>query len=101
MPSNATKILSEDLLVKIIVDLELTRTLIYNDLADNDALLVEQIFQEQQALIFSEYAIDQSIFQHSYEHFLRTPAKFKLLQEAVITQLEKMLQEMKEDDLKE
>lgn len=96
MPHTSTKLISEDQLVKIIVDLELTKTLIYHDLPDNEQL-AEAIFQEQQALIFEKYAIDKAIFQQSYEHFLHTPQKFKLLQEAVITQLEQMLQQTQED----
>jgi hypothetical protein len=96
MPHTSTKLISEDQLVKIIVDLELTKTLIYHDLPDNEQL-AETIFQEQQALIFEKYAIDKAIFQQSYEHYLHTPQKFKLLQEAVITQLEQMLQQTQED----
>lgn len=91
-----SKTLDADQLVKIIVDLELTKTLIYHDVED-DEQLAQQLLQEQQALIFEAYAINQVSFQHSYEQFLHTPKKFKQLQEAVITQLEQRLQAVQVD----
>lgn len=92
----ATKLLTEDQLVKIMVDLELTKTLIYHDIPDDEPL-AQQILQAQQALIFEAHAVSQAMFHRSYARCLQNPLKFKKLQEAVITQLEQLLPEQAED----
>ena len=62
----------------------------------HDHQLTQTILQEQVELIFNAHAIDRALFQQSYFHYLTDPKQFKSLQEQLITQLEKLLQEAEE-----
>lgn len=93
--STQTPFLTQDQLIAILVDLELTRVMIHQDIPD-DPQLAQTVFQEQVELIFNAHAMDQALFQQSYFHYLTDPKQFKSLQEQIITRLEKLLQEAAE-----
>lgn len=90
--STQAPLLTQDQLVNVLADLELTKVMIYQD-EPNNPNLANTLFQEQVALIFNTHAIDQTLFQQSYFHYLTDPKQFKSLQEQLIAQLEKLLQE--------
>jgi hypothetical protein len=89
--SNQTPFLTQDQLLEVLVDLELTQVMIQQDIP-HDPPLAQTVFQEQVELIFNAHAIDRALFQQSYFHYLTNPKQFKSLQEQLVTQLEKLLQ---------
>jgi hypothetical protein len=88
-------ILAPDQLIAVLVDLELTRTIAYQDIP-YEPELAQAIFEEQAELIFKAHAMDRALFQESYLHYLNDPKQFKSLHDKLITQLEKLLQEAQE-----
>lgn len=93
--SHQTAILTPNQLMEVLVDLELTQALVYEDIP-HDLELAQTTFQAQIELIFKAHAIDQALFQESYFHYLADPKQFKSIQEQLITQLEKLLKEAEE-----
>lgn len=87
--------LTQEQLIEVLVDLELTQVMVQQD-TSHDPQLAQTVFQEQAELIFKSHAIDQNLFQQSYFQYLTDPKQFKVLQEKLITQLEKLLQEAAE-----
>ena len=84
----SAKLLTQDQMVSILVDLELAKAIV-GYYTDNEAT-ASQLLQKNALLIYQAYDTSPDTFQKSYQHYLTQLEVMKEIYEAVIKQLEEL-----------
>jgi hypothetical protein len=86
-------LLTQDQLVDILVDLELTKAIVYQQDKQEIAALDQRIFHQQAIGIYKSHGTDPVTFAHSYAYHLADTDQVYIIYEKLIKRLETLLQE--------
>lgn len=83
------RIITQDKMVEILVDLELTKSLAYNyNHTDDEA---NQVFEQNVNLIYTTHNLSPEAFKESYIYYMKQPQIFLTIYNEVVYKLENML----------